>query len=67
MPRYQVSVYRTIGPLVYLIFFILADIKDIHECLNDFESRQNLSSNYGIICPWASEKSINDLVTTLAF
>ena len=39
-PRYQVSVYRTIGPLVFnLIFFILAGIEDMHKSLDEFEFR----------------------------
>ena len=36
-PRYQVSVYRTIGPLVNWIFFILAGIEDMHESFDEFE------------------------------
>ena len=39
-PRYQVSVYRTIGPLVFnLIFFIFAGIEDMHKGLDEFEFR----------------------------
>ena len=34
------SVYRTIGPLVNWIFFILAGIEDMHESLDEFEFRQ---------------------------
>ena len=37
--RYQVSVYRTNGPLVNLIF-ILAGIEDIHESLDELEFQQ---------------------------
>ena len=39
-PRYQVSVYRTIGPLVDLIILILAGKEDMHESLDEFEFRQ---------------------------
>ena len=31
------SVYRTIGPLVNWMFFILAGIEDMHESLDEFE------------------------------
>ena len=33
------SVYRTIGPLVNWIFFILADIEDMYESFDEFEFR----------------------------
>ena len=35
-PRYQVSVYRTIGPLVNWIFFILTGIEDIRGGIKKF-------------------------------
>ena len=37
----------------------------MHKCLNEFEFRHDLTSDYGIICPWASEKSTYNLVATL--
>ena len=39
----------------------------MNECLYEFVSRQNLTTNYDIICHWVSEISLYDLVTTLAF
>ena len=42
-PRYQVSVYRTIGPLVYQSFFILACNKDNYIVSNEFEIRPDLT------------------------
>ena len=39
-PRYQVSVYRTISPLVYQIHFIFAGNDDMHESSEEF-----------VICP----------------
>ena len=48
------------------IFFILAGIEDMHNCLNEVKFRQDLITVYGIICPWASEKSMYNLVATLA-
>ena len=47
------------------IFIILAGIEDMHKCLNEFEFRQDLNNDYGIICPCASEKSTYNLVATL--
>ena len=42
-PRYQVSVYRTFGPLVlncfYSIIFILAGNEEMHKILKKFEHR----------------------------
>ena len=31
----------------------------------EFKFRQDLTTDYGIICPWASEKSTYNLVATL--
>ena len=36
-PRYQVSVYRTTGPLVYPTFYILAGNDVMHENSEEFE------------------------------
>ena len=60
-PRYQVSVYRTIGPLVYPILFILAGNDDMHESSEDFEIRPVLTTDCGVSCPLASEKIPIDL------
>ena len=60
------SVYRTIGPLVNWICFILAGIEDMHESLDEFEFQQDSTSDYGVSCPWASEKSMCNVVNTLA-
>ena len=38
----------------------------MHECLNEFEFRQDHTIDYGIIFPWASEQSTYNLVATLA-
>ena len=59
----------TIAPSFFtfsIIFFILAGIEDIHKCLNKLEFRQDLTTDYGIISPRASEKSTYNLVATLA-
>ena len=51
-PRYQVSVYRTIGPLVFdWIFFILAGNKDNYKSLDVFEFGQNSATDFGVSCP----------------
>ena len=39
-PTYQVSVYRTIGPLVHQIIFILAGNENMHKSLNELEFGQ---------------------------
>ena len=38
----------------------------MHECLNEFEFRRDPTFDYGVICPWTSEKSIYNLVAMLA-
>ena len=38
----------------------------MHKCLNEFEFRQDLTTDYGIICHWASEKWMYNIETTLA-
>ena len=50
-PRYQMSVNKTIGPLVYWIFFILAGNKDIYKSLDVFEFQPDLTTDYGVTCP----------------
>ena len=50
-PRYQVSVYRTIGPLVYWIVFILAGNKDNYIVSNEFEIWLDPTMNLGVSCP----------------
>ena len=50
-PRNQVSVYRTIGPLVNWYFFILAGNKDMHKRLDEFEFQPDPTIDYGVTCP----------------
>ena len=38
------------------IFFVLAGIEDLHKCLDEFEFQEDLATDNGIICPWASQK-----------
>ena len=40
------SVYRTIGPLVYWIFFILAGNEDNYKSLDEFEFGQNSAADF---------------------
>ena len=59
-PRYQVSVYRTIGPLVLSavydpILMILADNEDMHKSLVEFKLCQDLLTD----CPLVSKKSLS--------
>ena len=38
------------------IFFKLADNKDMHNIMNEFEFRPDRTTDYGVSCPWASKK-----------
>ena len=38
----------------------------MHECLDEFEFRQDPTTDYGVSCPWASEKSMYNIVNNLA-
>ena len=49
-----------------MIFFILAGNEDMHESLDEFEIRQDPTTDYGVSCPWASEKAMYNVVNTLA-
>ena len=33
--------------------------------MDEFEFMQNFITDYGVSCPWASEKSMNNLVTII--
>ena len=53
MPRYQVSVYRTIGPLVYIFFIAASFLEDnvgyytetLHKSLKGFRSNDRVVIN----------------------
>ena len=63
----QVSIYRTIGPLVNnMIFFIIVGNEEMHEISDEFEFRQDFTTNYGVSCPWVSKKPMYNFVNTLA-
>ena len=36
----------------------------MHESLDEFEFRQDPTTDYGVSCPWASEKSMYNVVNT---
>ena len=38
----------------------------MHKSLDEFEFRQDPTTDYGVSCPWASEKSMYNVVNTLA-
>ena len=48
------------------IFFILADNKTNHKSSDEFEFRQDSITDFGVSCPRASEKLMNNVVTTVA-
>ena len=43
------------------ILFKLAGNEDMHNILDEFEFRPDLTSDYGVSCPWGSEKIPIDL------
>ena len=43
------------------ILFKLAGNEDMHNALDEFEFRPQLTTDYGVSCPWASEKNPIDL------
>ena len=43
------------------ILFKLAGNEDMHNILDEFEFRPDQTSDYGVSCPWASEKILKDL------
>ena len=47
-------------------FFILAGNKDLHLSWDVLEFQPDLTTDYGVTCPWASEKSMYNFVNTLA-
>ena len=50
----------------FLRIFIFAGNMDMHESLDELELRQDPTTDYGVRCPWASEKSMYNAVNTLA-
>ena len=50
-PRYQFRIYRTIGPLVYPILFILAGDDDKHESSKEFKFLPDPTTDCGVSCP----------------
>ena len=43
------------------ILFKLAGNEDMHNILDEFKFRPDLTTDYGVSCPWASEKIPIDL------
>ena len=54
--------HRLIMGEIDWIFFLLADNKNMHKSLNEFEFLPNPTTDYGVICPSASEKWTYNLV-----
>ena len=52
--------------IINWILVILADIEGMHLSLDEFEFRQDTTTDYGVSCPLASEKSKYNVVNTLA-
>ena len=45
-----------------LILFILVGNEDKHKILDEFEFRPDLTTDYGVSCPWASKKISHRLI-----
>ena len=43
------------------MLFKLAGNEDMHNILDEFEFRPDRTTDYGVSCPWASEKNPIDL------
>ena len=57
---------NTLAPSFFnWIFFILAGSEDMHESLKELEFRQDPTTDYEVSCPFASEKSMYNVVNTL--
>ena len=50
-----------------LHFFILAENKDMHEMLDEFEFKPDPTIDCGVTCPWASGKSMYNVFVTSDF
>ena len=48
------------------IFFIFAGNEDMHTCWYEFNFLPDCIIDYGVICPWTSNKLTYNLVATLA-
>ena len=58
---------NTLAPSFYdLIILILAGNEDMYQSLDEFKFRPDTTTNSRVICPCASEKSIYNVVNTLA-
>ena len=49
-----------------LVFFVPAGNKDLHKSLDEFEFQQDPTTDYRVNCPRTSEKSMYNVVNTLA-
>ena len=61
------NLVNTLAPSFFIwIFFILAGNEDMHESLDEIKFQQDHAANNGVSCPWASEKSMYNVVNILA-
>ena len=59
--KVQVSDSGPLWPSCILIFFILVGNKHMHKSLDEFEFRSDSTTDYGVSCPWGSEKIISQV------
>ena len=58
---------NTLAPSFFnSIILILASNEDMHESLDEFKFWPDTSTDSKVICPWASEKLMYNVVNTLA-
>ena len=60
------NVVTTLAPSFFKIIFIFAGNENIHESLNEFEFRPDTTTDPGVICTWASEQLMHNVVNILA-
>ena len=51
----------TFSPLLLIRSFKLAGNEDMHNIFDELAFRPDLTTDYGVSCPWASEKIPIDL------
>ena len=56
LERLKIRCHHVISVDIDPIFFKLADNKDMHNIINEFEFRPDRTTDYGVSCPWASKK-----------
>ena len=56
----------TLAPSFLKFIFIFAGNEDMADSLNEFEFRPDTTTDPGVICTWASEQLMHNVMNTLA-